>query len=354
MIAPWHHRGANHKVNLFRFLLALSVATVHFGNPFPVGGVSGKVAVELFFVISGFFMESTLTLKYKKWRHFYLNRALRIYPMYMTVLVATICFTNNGSPVGCDFTVFWKISKLFSNLSLIGLDFLHFIPKISTQNNNSIKSDCVPSSLIVVVVAWTLSLEIMFYLLAPIVKILSSRILLGIWASSFAIKLSLFYLGKSDPWNYRFFPAELCLFLTGTFLARIKMNQTKFQNISLFMSLRNNPFVIPAISIAYFIFATRFCSYFTVLDWPVFIIGLAIIFLIALTPKYSGSSLLGELSYPIYLCHFLVISILSKFDGFQFFGPLLQYLVFVSSTVAISVLLVRIFTPLNNVRKHII
>jgi peptidoglycan/LPS O-acetylase OafA/YrhL len=271
----------------------------------------------------------------------------------MSVLVATIYFTNNGSPVGCNFTVFWKISKLFSNLSLIGLDFLHFIPNISTQNNNSIKSDCVPSSLIVVVVAWTLSLEIMFYLLAPFIKRLPNHILLGMWALSLGIKLYLFHLGKSDPWNYRFFPAELCLFLTGTILARIKKSQVGLQVISSLKFFEAQPLIIPVISVAYFIFATRFCSHFTSLDWPILLIGVAIIFLIVLTPRYSDLKLLGELSYPIYLCHFLVLSLLSRFSGFKGFSPIVRYGVLVTSSLAISVLLTLAFAPLDRIRKQL-
>ena len=338
-------------MNLFRFLLAVSVATVHFGNPYPIGGISGKAAVELFFVISGFFMESTLTAKYKKWRFFYLSRALRIYPMYLFVLAVTLFFTTSNPHPECNLTIFWKLAKVVSNFSLIGLDFLHFIPTVTTQNNKAVDVACSPASLIVVVVAWTLSLEIVFYLFAPIVNKLSTRKVFAIWVASLGIKFYLLFISKPDPWNYRFFPAELCFFLTGTLFARIKNLEFNMRNIKYLELL---PQFIPAVSVGYFIFATRFFSYFTLQDWPVIFVGIVIIFLITQTSNIPDVSLLGELSYPLYLCHFLILSELQKLYLFQVYGTQVQYLILIGSALLFSFLLVHLFTPVNKIRKDIV
>lgn len=337
-------------MNLFRFLLAVSVATVHFGNPYPIGGISGKAAVELFFVISGFFMESTLTSKFKKWRFFYLSRALRIYPMYLFVLAVTLFFSTNDSHPECNLTLFWKFAKAVSNLSLIGLDFLHFIPTVVTQSKTTVDVACSPASLIIVVVAWTLSLEIAFYFFAPIFNKLSTRKVFAIWGASLGVKIFLLFTSKPDPWNYRFFPAELCFFLTGTIFARIKNMDFDRRKLKY---LRSYPQLIPVFSIAYFIFATRFFSHFTLQDWPVIIVGITLILLITQTSNIPDVSLLGELSYPFYLCHFLILSEAKKSILFQGYGIQVQYLILIGSTTLFSFLLVRLFTPVNEVRKRI-
>ena len=64
--------------------------------------------------------------------------------------------------------------------------------------------------------AWTLGVEITFYLVAPFV-LRSPRRLLALLAASLALRAVLIAtgIGLSDPWTYRFFPAELALFLAG-------------------------------------------------------------------------------------------------------------------------------------------
>ena len=236
------------------------------------------------------------------------------------------------------------------NFSLLGLDFLHFIPTVSTQNNDVITSACAPATLIVVVVAWTLSLEIVFYAFAPIIKRMSFRKILSLWSVSLSLKIYLLFVGKPDPWNYRFFPAELCFFLTGTVLARVKINY----NLKVIKSLKFLPPIMPAITIGYFILATRLFSHLTSQDWPVIIAGAVIIFLITQTSNMPDIILLGELSYPIYLCHFFVLSALQKSNLFQSYDIQVQYLLLLSSTLVVSFLLTRLYVPVNKVRKRFV
>lgn len=235
-------------MNLFRFLLTVSVATVHFGNPYPIGGISGEAAVELFFVISGFFMESTLTSKFRKWRFFILAGLFE----FITFTYLCCCnsfFTTNNSHPECNLTLFWKFSKSVSNLSLIGLDFLHFIPTVITQSKKAVDVACSPASLIVVVVAWTLSLEITFF--APIFNKLSTRRVFVIWGASLGMKFWLF-ISKLNPWNCRFFQSSYFFPDWETFCTNKKLdfNRRKLKY------LRSYPQLIPVVSLAYFIFAT--------------------------------------------------------------------------------------------------
>ena len=65
--------------------------------------------------------------------------------------------------------------------------------------------------------AWTLGLELSFYLIAPfILKRLNLIIILLIISILTRIYLYYIGLGLQDPWSYRFFPTELAFFLFGS------------------------------------------------------------------------------------------------------------------------------------------
>ncbi len=86
-------------VGTLRLILASAVLLVHAGSLFRfniTGG--GQVPVELFYIISGFYMALVLNEKYTgpgSARAFYLNRLLRLLPAYwvMAVLALAIYLT---------------------------------------------------------------------------------------------------------------------------------------------------------------------------------------------------------------------------------------------------------------------
>lgn len=75
---------------IYRFILALCVASTHIG---PVQAAAGGYAVFGFYTLSGYLMTTVLHHTYLRQRlgilRFYANRALRIYPAYITVVLAT-------------------------------------------------------------------------------------------------------------------------------------------------------------------------------------------------------------------------------------------------------------------------
>ena len=92
-----------------RLLLAISVLIAHSG---PISGFSligGIEAVEIFFIISGFYMALILNTKYVGVNSYYLfitNRFLRIFPTYwLVLLLTTFCyllgyvFYGEGGPI---------------------------------------------------------------------------------------------------------------------------------------------------------------------------------------------------------------------------------------------------------------
>jgi peptidoglycan/LPS O-acetylase OafA/YrhL len=104
-----------------------------------------------------------------------------------------------------------------------------------------------------------------------------------------------------DPWTYRFFPFELSFFLFGRIAYEIyfRIKDIKWPRIvlicllafTLAWTLLFDRIALPGIKYAYFSFMV-----------------LAIPFLFHLTREWKRDRWIGELSYPIYICHMLVFS----------------------------------------------
>ena len=81
-------------MGLIRTLLAISVVLAHSSPIFGIKLVGGQVAVQAFYMISGFYMTLVLNEKYvganKAYKLFITNRLLRLWPVYWTVLVVSI------------------------------------------------------------------------------------------------------------------------------------------------------------------------------------------------------------------------------------------------------------------------
>src|SRR5215470_1977398 len=84
-------------MGLMRFMLALAVASGHAGSFFGADiypMVAGNIAVQIFYMMSGFLIALILAGKYAdapqgNWI-FYSNRAVKIYVPYLAILAVTI------------------------------------------------------------------------------------------------------------------------------------------------------------------------------------------------------------------------------------------------------------------------
>lgn len=127
--------------------------------------------------------------------------------------------------------------------------------------------------------------------------------------SSLLVRLFIFYcLGfRNDPWTYRFFPSEIMFFLLGYISYQIYLrirNKEIHKYISFcvlifvfFFTLLYSNF--PSNKAEYFPFSLKEFCYFS-----------TIVFSVPLLFKFLKASKLdnqiGELSYPVYITHFLV------------------------------------------------
>ena len=92
-----------------RFLLAFSVVTAHIPRP-TFHFFDSHIAVESFFVISGFICFFILNEKYSSYFSFLSNRFFRLYPVYWAVLCITfifVLFHNNFI-----YSTFWQLLSI--------------------------------------------------------------------------------------------------------------------------------------------------------------------------------------------------------------------------------------------------
>jgi peptidoglycan/LPS O-acetylase OafA/YrhL len=175
---------------MLRLWLALAVAIGHINSIFGFSWqphLSGGRAVQMFYVISGFLITLILSGKYSADPHgrwiFYTNRALKIFVPYLAVLAGTVvlslavyALTGNAASLAAFFAEAHNMSAstwayaLVSNLFLFGQDWGSFLAYRGGEVVWDLHALEQPSSAGMFHIdtpAWTLSIELSFYLVAP-------------------------------------------------------------------------------------------------------------------------------------------------------------------------------------------
>ncbi len=316
-------------MGILRFLLAISVVLNHSSSIFGCSLVGGQVAVQAFYIISGFYMSLILNEKYiginNSYKLFITNRLLRLYPLYWTVLILTILSSfaiilySNGTKYGnFEYYILYYdkmgimsfLFLIFTNIFLFFQDIVMFLGLNTTTGNLFFTSNFRETSpmlfqFLFVPQAWTIGVEIAFYLIAPFIVrqkhiYIFSLILLSI---STRVLLS-FYGFNVDPWSYRFFPTELVFFLMGIIAYHI---YKKYKTINI------NKIYLVTILIIIISFTITYS--FINIDWIsyiyLFIFFIALPFIFILTKNWKRDNYIGELSYPIYISHIFMLTFLS-------------------------------------------
>ena len=112
-------------MGILRFILAITVVIAHSSSVFGCNFVGAQIAVQAFYIISGFYMALILNEKYVgvngSYKLFISNRFLRLYPIYWTVLLLTIAMSiavtihSNGTENIHDYNIIATLNHRFSN-----------------------------------------------------------------------------------------------------------------------------------------------------------------------------------------------------------------------------------------------
>lgn len=311
-------------MGVIRFLLALSVIITH---STPLAGISlmnGDMAVTCFFIVSGFLMTFILEEKYVgKTKQFAINRILRIYPAYLASLVFAMAFyyfipNGHHNPYNSlsgllesDGLLLFFMS-ITTNLTLLGADlsrYLNFTPVGEFIFPNFLHRGEGNSAhnLLFVPQAWTLPIELMFYLLAPwIVRFKTSRIFLLLALLSLLYYLAWTYAGEVhmpfDPSS--FFPLQLPYFVLGVLACRgWKTLKVGIDHKKIWVGY------VPKFSFMFAVFLL-FAGYTIHKQTEISPIYIYLLFAFSLPGVFEFGKLLsydtpiGEYSYPMYLFHY--------------------------------------------------
>ena len=305
-------------MGLLRLILAISVLIAHSTPIFGFTLVGGRVAVQSFFMLSGFAIALTFSHKYQNdLKSFYKNRFIKLFPLYwfFTIAVIITSFITTGK-----FTIFKdylitpisKIILIIFNTTPLFTDVTNFLA-LNINNGQifftSAFRNTVPEiwNYLILPQGWTIGLEITFYFFAPLLIKQKTKTLIIISAFSLIARILAYqFLGLAhDPWEYRFFPFEIIYFIAGILAYRIYI-ESRMGRLYIRPFLLIIPIFAFTILFQYIPFNTkRMIAYY-------FIFFLSIPFLFHLSKDNKFDRLLGEISYPLYLCHFLIIDIFAQ------------------------------------------
>lgn len=356
-------------MGIIRLFLAIAVVAAHTTPIFNFQLLRGQIAVQLFYIISGFYMSMVLNEKYigsnGSYRLFIYNRFLRIYPIYWTVLLCTFflfvsAYANNDKAVSLTshYREYLNAEGTFAPVSIVYLLLTHvlifgqnmimflginpdtgnlfFTSNFHNTNPQAYKFLLLPQ-------AWSIDLELAFYLIAPFILRKNIKIIVSLIAISLLIRFALLSNGLNyDPWTYRFFPTELVFFLLG-YISYTLYVKAKSYNID------------PRITRFSQLFFISYLVFYKTFDFPakgplcylLFVCLLPLIFLQTKNSKLDAK--IGEYSYPVYISHMLVLYIIQYTKM-----PLIESL---GTTVCIGSLLVSyllnkfISEPLESIRQ---
>ncbi len=233
------------------------------------------------------------------------NRLLRLWPAYVVVLILSLPVAGNWRPV---FALNWSDIAFFvgSQILIVGQDLYLFLfvnhGTLAFTAHYTDVSDPL-YTFAPIPQAWTLGLEIYFYLLAPFLVRRGPLFIASVIAASLVLRMLL--QGALDlsgqPWSYRFFPSEIALFMAGSLGYYVYASTDEAQR-----RLARTLLSVAAASLFVALAINRW-------DGPPRLASLSLLALVIVgvprlfeaTRNIGWDKYVGELSYPLYICHLL-------------------------------------------------
>ncbi len=312
-------------MGVLRLLLAICVFCAHSR---PIGGLRwlhGDLAVELFFVISGFYMQLVLTTRYteaklgNRWRsYFYKARYFRLLPIYLagcTIVIGVALLRPTLAPVVHTWNYVWQLPETagnlvfkaflcLTNMTIFFQDVTLFLAVHSGHvhwSANFYNSDVGLWTGLAIPQAWSLGIEMSFYIVAPYLLNLRSRwLILGAFCSLIIKVIAIEIFNLADPWTYRFFPFELGYFLLGALAFRYRSRLT----LDSFLPEWFEKWCAYPLVIGFVTFSLP--PHLSTVVCP-FILATTLPFLFRVTAGLNADRLIGELSYPFYIFHYFAL-----------------------------------------------
>jgi peptidoglycan/LPS O-acetylase OafA/YrhL len=260
----------------------------------------------------------------------------------LATLVAAIIFhrtvalpAEQLAPLLSSLGVSTIVVLVVANLVILGQDLLMFAaiaPDGQLYLTSAFLGEPRPAyGLLLVPQAWSLGVELLFYLLAPFLLRGRTSLIVLVAVVSVALRIVLMSSGYSnDPWSYRLFPTELAVFLCGALAYRAF-------RANLGVASKRVALTTLVCMIGVFLAYSQVGSgvpepakRFTV----VVMLALALPSLFTLTRDWAIDTFIGKLSYPIYVSHLLLLGFVRNTGAWR--APLLIII-----SLAAALLIVR-------------
>jgi len=323
----------------FRFFLAFLVLISHIGIKI-LGINPGVVAVISYYMLAGFVVSNLFSKifvsKKPLYFLFYYERALRIFPQYIFIAGLTFIFiitTKYGSPI-------LDPIALLNNILIIPLNYYMVLDNSILQEP---KWWLIPP-------AWSLGVELQAYLILPfIIYFKPIKIVVAIASLSVFIIASMGVI-NTDYFGYRLIPGVLFIFILGV---SIYKNTSKEGILDLFDKYFPifTYLTLILLLIIFYRYEMLLTPYVRETIFGI-LIGVPIITYIAGNKiKLPMNHLLGDLSYGIFLSHFLAIWIIEHYALINKSTALYSYVASVF-IISLFISLAGVFIVENRIKKY--
>lgn len=292
-------------INGLRCYAVLLVVLFHFGIQ---GFGSGFIGVDVFFVLSGYLMSAMIIPgvlnKDFKLFDFYIARAVRIIPSIILLVIVFYAISFQFAPPDMfkDFSKYAMKSLLFTS----NIEYLKLANGYFTGDSHSN----------FLLHTWSLSVEWQFYLVYPLIIMLTGRLTRSLKAISVVLSLvlvisllaSIFYATIDSSFNFYMLPTRAWEMTIGGVV---------------FIASQKNIVRLPLFRIAVILLLISACVNYDIKLWPGYaailpVVATALILFscnqnsILLNNKVA--QLIGSASYSIYLWHWPLFVTLSYFE----------------------------------------
>lgn len=274
-------------MGVYRLILAYMVVIGHTHQPIAGTYGVGIAAVISFFLISGFVMTGLVRKYYLRLSaipSFYSERFLRLAPQFYFYSFLTLVLALFG--LRHDFMQqVPSFGSIVMQFLAVPLDFYRYF-----------SSMLLPQ-------AWSLGLEIMFYLAFPIILIFRLRLWFGV--GSILVYICAFLgLLDTDLWGYRYLPGTLFIFICGSYMFSHDNTQERRFITSIWLLC----LVLLFISVL----NSRYGSLYTHSVLMGIVLGIPIVKCLGRVSVEEGKgggfdNMAGNLSYGVFLNHMLII-----------------------------------------------
>lgn len=318
----------------FRLILALAVVGFHLSKYVFIG----EAAVYAFFILSGYWVSKMYEDKYSPAKHgkriYLIGRFLRIYPVYWLALLCAfgMNYALHGSRYWdkiASYSMLEQVHFKLSNFLLLG--YCHTSPKFLPP-------------------AWSLDIEVQFYLLLPLI-LYGCRYINIRWLLAASVAVMIYALLVYN-FRYRIIFKYLPYFMLGVAMAKgLRFDYVKPKtSLWLLAGVLGLHFIIPDLY-QKTVFG-KFSLYNTHLNFVLPLIILPYIEHNVSIKSKGNDGMYGALSYIVYLFHWVLIlpyeHYYGQLPGLQRLPYTIAYLVL---TMLVSVLVYFFFDKKNEVRR---